>query len=103
LYFDGSDVGLNPGNPEDIDGVSVTENGDIYLTTRGDFDVGLTGADEDVFICVTPTLVEGTTADSATTACTGGFSLYFDGGTSFGINGANGRDVDGIAISGGGN
>jgi hypothetical protein len=101
LYFDGSDIGLNtdaPPRPEDIDGLSVAENGDIYLTTRGAFDVGgLSGGDEDVFICETPTLTEGTTGANTTSACAN-ISLYFDGVTTFGLNGPNGRDVDGIEL-----
>jgi hypothetical protein len=102
LYFDGSDIGLNTDAPprnEDIDGVMVAENGDIYLTTVGPFSVGsISGADEDVFICQAPTLTEGTTGANTTSAC-GSFSLYFDGSSTFGINNAqNGRDVDGIAL-----
>jgi hypothetical protein len=104
LYFDGSDVGLNPGNSdENIDGVSVTEDGNIYLTTAGNFNVGsLSGADEDVFICVTPSITEGTNAGNTITACSS-FSLYFAGNPTLGIDGDDGRDIDEITVSGGGN
>jgi hypothetical protein len=76
LYMDGTAVGLNAGgDAEDVDGVAVPSGGSIYLSTRGNFSVGggsLTGADEDVFICNSPT------GSPTVTGCTS-FSLYFDG------------------------
>jgi hypothetical protein len=84
LYFDGSDVGLADSNNEDVDALDVTANGNIYLSTLGDFTVpGLTGADEDVFVCV-PTSI------GAVTACNYSSNLYFDGSTW----GLAGNDVD---------
>jgi predicted outer membrane repeat protein len=84
LYFDGSDVGLADSNNEDIDALDVTSNGNIYLSTLGDFAVsGLSGADEDVFVCV-PTSI------GSTTACNYSPSLYFDGSTW----GLDANDVD---------
>lgn len=72
LYFDGSDVGLSDGrNGEDVAGVSVAANGDIYLTTRGSFSVsGASGTGTDIFTCTPISL-------GANTSCT--FSLYWDG------------------------
>jgi len=71
-YFDGSDVGLNNGGDEDVDGVDVSGAGDIYLSTLDGFSVtGLSGAGADVFVCNAPTT-------GAATACTS-FTLYFDG------------------------
>ncbi len=53
MYFDGSDVGLADTSNEDVDALDVTPNGNIYLSTLGDFTVnGVAGADEDVFVCV---------------------------------------------------
>jgi predicted outer membrane repeat protein len=84
IYFDGSDVGLGENNNEDIDMVDVALNGYLYLSTVGDFAVhGLTGGDEDVFVCVPASLGD-------VTACNYLPSLYFDGST-WGL-GAN--DVD---------
>jgi hypothetical protein len=75
LYFDGSDVGLGDSNNEDVDALDVLSNGDIYLSTLGDFAVsGLSGADEDVFVCV-PTSI------GDVTACSYAAGLYFDGST----------------------
>ncbi|MEO5888088.1 MAG: M4 family metallopeptidase, partial [Anaerolineales bacterium] len=52
IYFDGSDVGLSETSAEDVDALDVTSNGEIYLSTLGDFSViGVSGADEDVFVC----------------------------------------------------
>ena len=52
MYFDGSDVGLAETNNEDIDALDVAANGDIYLSTIGVFSVtGVSGDDEDVFVC----------------------------------------------------
>jgi hypothetical protein len=74
MYFDGSDVGLGESSNEDIDALDVV-NGNIYLSTLGDFAVpGLTGTDEDVFVCRSTSLGD-------TTACTYLSALYFDGST----------------------
>jgi hypothetical protein len=75
MYFDGSDVGLADSSNEDIDALDVTPNGNIYLSTTGDFSVsGVAGADEDVFVCAPTSL-------GNVTACTYLPSLYFDGST----------------------
>jgi hypothetical protein len=72
MYFDGSDVGLTT-SAEDIDGLAVASNGDIYLSTAGGFSVtGLSGANEDVFV-FTPTQL------GTTTAGTFNSPLFFDG------------------------
>jgi len=86
VYFDGSDVGLTAGG-EDVDGAVVaTGNGDIYLSTWGDFNVtGLSGTDEDVFIC-TPDSI------GTTTACAS-FTMFFDGS----VNGIT-NDLDAISL-----
>jgi uncharacterized protein YjiK len=75
MYFDGSDVGLGESSNEDIDALDVTSNGNVYLSTVGDFVItGLTGADEDVFTCI-PTSIGDVTVCNYTPA------LYFDGST----------------------
>ena len=75
LYFDGSDVGLSTTSSEDIDALDVTSNGNIYLSTLGDFAVtGVSGFDEDVFVCVPTSL-------GSITACNYAPALYFDGST----------------------
>jgi len=53
LYFDGSRVGLSDGGDnEDVEGVSVGSNGNIYLTTNGNFSVpGVSGDGTDIFRC----------------------------------------------------
>ena len=52
LYFDGSDVGLSEGkNDEDIDALTVSDSGQIHLSTYHNFFVpGLTGGDDDIFV-----------------------------------------------------
>ena len=37
IYFDGSDVGLADTNNEDVDALDVISNGNVYLSTLGDF------------------------------------------------------------------
>src|SRR5688572_9476730 len=72
MYFEGSDVGLDT-STEDIDALDVDPNGTIYLSTTGLFSVmGVSGDDEDVFVC-TPTSL------GSATACTFSPALYFDG------------------------
>ena len=87
LYFDGSDVAFNISS-EDIIGLSLTDKGDLYFTTIGDFDIeGLTGNDEDVFSCVPTSL-------GSSTACTFAAGLYFDGS----VFGLDGDDLDAISL-----
>jgi hypothetical protein len=88
LYFDGSDVGLADSSSEDIDAIDVLPNGDIYLSTLGDFAVnGVSGTNEDVFTCTPLSLGD-------VTACNFSPSLYFDG-SAWGLD-AN--DVDAINL-----
>lgn len=75
IFFDGSDVGLATSSSEDVDALDVDANGLIYLSTLGDFSVtGISGFDEDVFICTSTSL-------GSVTACTYSPTLYFDGST----------------------
>jgi len=84
LYFDGSDVGLSS-TSEDVNGSWLATNGDIYLSTLGNFSVtGVTGTGSDIFICD-----PGSTG--STTTCT--FSMYWDG-SAFGFTAV----VDGFEI-----
>ncbi len=60
LYFDGSDVALR-GNTEDVDALAVDADGDIYLSTTGNFSAdSLSGADEDIFFFTPSTLGSST-------------------------------------------
>ena len=87
MYFDGSDVGLAETSGEDVDALNVV-NGKVYLSTVNNFSVnGVTGADEDVFVCAPTSL-------GNVTACNYSSTLYFDGSAwSLSAN-----DVDGISI-----
>jgi hypothetical protein len=88
MYFDGSDVDLNTNSGEDIDALAVDVNGDIYLSTRSVFEVpGLTGDNEDVFICRPISLGENT-------ACTYLTPLFFDGS----LWGLASNDINGIFL-----
>jgi hypothetical protein len=69
VYFDGSDVGLSTATSEDVDSVSIASNGDIRLSTLGDFSAtsganSLSGNGNQMFACTSPTT-------GAATACTG--------------------------------
>ena len=87
LYFDGSDVGLAESRYEDIYGVWLDDNGDIYLSTRGSFSVpGVSGDGADVLRCVPSSL-------GTTTSCS--FSLNWDGST----NSYGGERLDGLSMS----
>ena len=87
MYFDGSDVGLSTSSSEDTAGASVdAANGNIYLTTRGNFTVtGASGTGTDIFLCVPASLGSSTT-------CT--FSLFWDGSA----NGFGSEVTDGIHV-----
>ncbi|MFN8456770.1 MAG: IPT/TIG domain-containing protein [Anaerolineae bacterium] len=88
VYFDGTDVGLTVNDAEDVDGLSVAADGKIYLSTRGNFAVtGVSGANEDVFVCAPSSL-------GATTACTYSPTLFFDGS----LFGLTGNDVDAVEL-----
>ncbi len=83
MYFDGSDVGLAETSGEDVDALDVDSSGGIYLSTAGDFGAGVSGADEDIFICMPTSL-------GNVTACNYSPTLYFDGS----IWGLSTNDVD---------
>ena len=73
-YFDGSDVELTPLGNEDVNALWIDPaTNKLYLSTLGAFTVtGATGGADDVFTCMPGTL-------GATTTCTYGPGLYFDG------------------------
>jgi RHS repeat-associated protein len=92
MYFDGSDVGLADASVEDVDSFDVASNGDIHLSTLGDFAVsGVSGFDEDVFLC-TPTSL------GDVTACSYSPALFFDGS----LWALDANDVDGVNLPLGG-
>lgn len=83
MYFDGSDVVLSDTDGEDVDALDVTSNGNIYLSTLGNFVVssdpsgwydasGVSGANEDVFVCASISV-------GSVTVCSYSAFLYFDG------------------------
>jgi hypothetical protein len=73
MYFDGSDVELADSSSEDVSGLDVTAAGDIYLSVMTSFAVtGVSGLNEDVFVCVPTSLGD-------VTACNYQPTLYFDG------------------------
>lgn len=89
MYFDGSEVGLADTSGEDVDALDVV-NGKIYLSTLDAFTVpGVSGADEDVFVCEATSLGD-------VTACIYSASLYFDGS----LWGLSANDVDAINLQG---
>ena len=62
FYFDGSDVGLADSSSEDVNALWVAANGDLYLSTVGNFAVdGAAGANEDIFVFWPATLGPVTT------------------------------------------
>ena len=87
MYFDGTDVGLTASG-EDVDGVALAVNGDIYLSTAALFSVtGVSGADEDVFRFIP-------TALGANTSGTYSSTLVFDGS----VLGLAGNDLSAIEL-----
>lgn len=88
LYFDGSDVGLADNSGENVNGVSVGAEGNIYLTTVNTFSVpGVSGENEDVFVCTNPTI-------GSNTSCSYSPMLYFDGS----LWGLSENSLDGIDL-----
>lgn len=72
FYFEGSDVGLQDSS-EDVDGIWIGSNGDIYLSTKGAFSVeGVSGDGSDIFR-MTPTSTGANTS--------GTFSAFWEGST----------------------
>jgi hypothetical protein len=87
MYFDGSDVGLSTSSSEDVDAISITNDGTIYMSTVGNFSVaGTSGADEDVFVFEPAGL-------GTSTSGTFRPGLYFDG-SAYGF----GNDVGGLQV-----
>lgn len=61
LYFDGSDASLTAG-AEDVNGAHIVyDTGDIYLTTKGNFNVGSVRGDGDDILVCSPTSLGTTT------------------------------------------
>ena len=88
-YFDGSDIGLGTTRMEDVDAVSVTADGTIYLSTIGDFSTqGTVGADEDIFT-FTPS------STGVNTSGTVAPNLFFDGS----VYGLGANDIKGIDLA----
>jgi hypothetical protein len=88
MYFDGSDVGLSTSSGEDVDAISITRDGTIYMSTVGSFSVtGISGRDEDVFVFEPSTL-------GSSTSGTFRPELYFDG-SAYGF----GNDVGGLQVA----
>ena len=86
-YFDGSDVGLT-NSSEDIWGLSVGNDGLLYLSTLGNFSVaGVKGTGADIFTCMPISL--GTKTD-----CT--FATYWQGAA----HGFGRESIDGVHIGG---
>ncbi|MCP4422899.1 MAG: hypothetical protein GY803_00245, partial [Chloroflexi bacterium] len=92
IYFDGSDVGLSNSGNEDVKGVWIDDvTGDIYLTTKGAFNVpdvsgaDVSGDENDIFVCSPSSL-------GSFTSCT--YSLYWDGSA----NGYTDGNMDGLFI-----
>jgi Right handed beta helix region len=84
FYFDGSDVDLSDGT-EDVKGVWIDSNSDIYLSTNGAFSItGVSGDSSDIFRMI-PTSTGANTS--------GTFSAFWDGSTKGFTTG-----VDGFAI-----
>ncbi|MCB0167507.1 MAG: S8 family serine peptidase [Anaerolineae bacterium] len=82
LYFDGSDVDLANSQEENITGVAIGTNGDIYLTTLSNFAVAsIAGGGEDVFTCTATTL-------GNSTVCSYASALFFDG-SAWGLTGSH--------------
>jgi hypothetical protein len=88
LYLDGTNVGIRSGS-ENIDGLAIGTNGELYLTTMGKFSVdNIAGSGEDIFSYTTPTSLENSRAANFSSA------LFFDGS----MHGLNRNDVDAISV-----
>ena len=89
-YFDGSDVGLEPGG-ENVDGVELLEDGRLVISGSSQLRVPGVSASEEDLLVFTPTSLGPSTA--------GTWALWFDGSDV----GLAGEDVDAVAIDDRGN
>jgi hypothetical protein len=81
-YVDGSDIGLDSNDYEDIDSVFVEPSGWLYLSAVGDFSVtGVSGQANDVFVFKPLQLGSSTTGAFSST-------VFFDG-AAYGLSGYN--------------
>lgn len=88
FYFDGSDVGLWESSEEDIQGGYIyTPTGEIYLSTKGNFDITgiINGTGADIFICMP-------TALGSRTRCN--FSFFWHGSD----HGMGTETIDGFEV-----
>jgi len=89
LYFDGSDIRLSNSGSEDVNGISVnSSNGNLFLTTKGNFQAIslnlIEGDSDDIIGCEVPSV-------GATSPCI--FAKLFDGDQTMWR-----KDIDGISI-----
>jgi len=92
MLFDGSDVGLTL-DGEDVDGIGVTSDGRLVISTLGAFGVtGLSGQDEDILVF---------NATSFGTFTAGSFQMYFDG-SDVGLSTSSSEDIDAADLTGDG-
>jgi Concanavalin A-like lectin/glucanases superfamily len=88
-YFDGSDAELNQSSSEDVNGIFIDSNADIYLTTLGAFSVtGASGGGDDIFKCI-----PGSTG--SVTTCN--YEFVWNGITDGGL--PSGAVLDGIQLA----
>jgi len=86
LYFDGSDVGLADSTAEDLTAVWADGNGDLYLSTLGDFSVpDASGTGRDLFIFTPIQTGENTS---------GSYSFFWEGALHGWLN-----SIDGLQLS----
>ncbi|MCP5099475.1 MAG: multicopper oxidase domain-containing protein, partial [Chloroflexi bacterium] len=95
LFFDGSELGLNSNNGEDVDAFEILPDGSLLISAIGLFNTDpefrRNLPDEDMVQCVP--------ADSGPiTSCD--FNHYFDG-SDVGFGDSNGEDINGVAVSNG--
>ena len=90
MYFDGSDVGLNSNNSQDVDAFHLLPDGSILLSIVGDTTIPNVGSvDDSDIVRFVPTSLGPNTA--------GTFEMYFDG-SDVGLT-TNGEDIDAIFVT----
>lgn len=87
IYFEGADIGLGEAN-EDIWGVWIDAQGNLYLTTKGQSHVpGLVGDSHDILLCTNRRVTPNSSCDA--------FTRYWDGDAA----GLYVASIDGLAMT----
>lgn len=96
MFFDGSQVGLNPSASTNVDAIELLENGNLLISTAGDFTLSIDDGGESTVLNVRDEDLLEFTPDSVGAVTSGTWSVFLDGSDvdlTFGS-----EDIDAVSV-----